>query len=266
MWTFTRDVEAYAKAAEPFLMADPVRNTVALTALAGIRAGLPADGALYGWWTDGGQVRGAVFRTPPHPCVLARMPVEAIAPLVAALGGDVPEFVGPVEVTREVQHALGSPGRVLPERLYRLGTLTVPQAPGRGRPATGDDVPLLAGWTRAFFDEVALEGGDIMSRVTRRVAAGELFLWEDGGEPVSMAGLSVAVGGVCRVAPVYTPPARRRRGYGAAVTAHVCTVGLAERCDQIVLFTDLANPTSNAVYQSIGFEPVADYAQVTIRP
>ncbi|MET8004366.1 GNAT family N-acetyltransferase [Nonomuraea glycinis] len=264
MWTFTTDAEEFARAAEPFLLTDPVSNTVPLTVLAGLRAGLPAQDAYFGWWTDGGQVRGAAFRTPPRPVGLARMPVRAVAELVRALQGDIPEVVGPRELTDEVARALGRSGHVLPERLYRLGTLTVPDVPGRGRAAVEADLPLLVSWMYAFFAEVKLGAGeDVPERTRQRLSLGELFVWESGGVPVSFAALSPAAGGVCRIGPVYTPPEQRRRGHGAAVTAYTSQVGLAERCDEVVLFTDLGNPTSNAVYRSIGYEPVSDYAQVT---
>lgn len=193
------------------------------------------------------------------------MPVEAVAPFVDAVRGRISEVMGPVELIHEMRRKLGAPSRVVSERLHRLGVLAVPGVPGSGRLASAGDLPLLAEWTRAYFAELGLYGGDVADRTARRVAAGEMFLWVDGGEPVAMAGLSVAAGGVCRVSTVYTPPARRRRGYGAAITAHVSRAGLEERCDQVVLFTDLANPVSNRVYRSIGYEPVADYAQVTYR-
>lgn len=264
MWTFTTDVAEYAAAAEPFLLSDPVGNTVLLTVLADLRAGMAAPGVRLGWWRDGGRVRGAAFRTPPHPLGLAVMPVEAVAPLVEALEGDIDEVVGPTRLVEEIRRLLGRPPtRVLAERLYRLGTLAVPEVPGDGRQATREDLSLLLEWMGAFFAEVRLHGGDLRSRVQGRIARRELFLWQAGGEPVSLAALSPEAGGVCRVGPVYTPPDRRRRGYAAAVTAHACQVALAERCRQVVLFADLANPTSNSVYRSLGFEPVADHAQVT---
>ncbi|MEV0593769.1 GNAT family N-acetyltransferase [Nonomuraea cavernae] len=263
MWSFTADVEAYARAAEPFLLSDPVSNTVLLTVLANVRAGMPSEGAFFGWWTSEGEVRGAAFHTPPHPVGLARMPVEAIGPLVEALDGAIPEVLGPLDLVGAVTEALGRPGDVRAERLYRLETLTPPDVPGRGRPATAADFPLLVSWMQAFEAEVRLTGAaDMVARVQRRMAAGELFLWDDGA-PVALAAVSPQAGGVCRIGSVYTPRSSRRRGYGAAVTAFVSRTALDERCDEVVLFTDLANPTSNAIYQSIGYRPVADYAQVT---
>ncbi|MGW0803594.1 GNAT family N-acetyltransferase [Nonomuraea sp. NPDC002799] len=263
MWTLTSDVEEYAAVAEPFLLGDPVRNTVALTVLANLRAGLPAEDPRFGWWTAGGEVRGAVFHTPPHPIGLAGLPVEAVAPLVDAFGGTLPMTVGPVELTAEVVRLLGPPARMVSERLYRLGTLAVPDVPGRGRLAVPADFPLLASWYQAFGVEAGMGEGDVVERVAWRLAARELFVWEVAAAPVSLAALSPEVGGVCRIGPVYTPPSCRRHGYGAAVTAFASHVGVSERCDQVVLFTDLANPTSNAIYQAIGYEPVSDYAHLT---
>jgi predicted GNAT family acetyltransferase len=57
---------------------------------------------------------------------------------------------------------------------------------------------------------------------------------------------------------VYTPSASRRRGYGAAVTAAASVAALAAGAEQVALYTDLANPTSNSVYQAIGYRPDHD--------
>ncbi|WP_113704490.1 GNAT family N-acetyltransferase [Nonomuraea lactucae] len=267
MWTFTTDLDAYAEAAEPFLLNDPVRNTVPLSVLADLRAGMPASGAYFGWWTSGtrlggGQVGGVVFRTPPRPLVFGLMPVEAVPSLLEALPGGISGIVGPRELVEAAVEELGPPETVRSERLYRLAELSVPATPGRGRLATPADHEPLVEWHAAFTTELGLREGDLAEQVARRIARSELFVWET-DVPVSFAGLSPESGGVCRIGPVYTPPSHRRRGYAAAVTAFASQVALAERCDEVVLFTDLANPTSNAVYQSIGYRPVADYAMVT---
>ena len=61
-----------------------------------------------------------------------------------------------------------------------------------------------------------------------------------------------------RVSPVYTPPERRRQGFAGAVTAAVSQAALDAGAEHVVLFTDLANPTSNALYQRLGYRPVED--------
>jgi predicted GNAT family acetyltransferase len=73
-----------------------------------------------------------------------------------------------------------------------------------------------------------------------------------------MASLTRQVACVCRVGSVYTPPQRRQRGYGGAVTSAVSRQALAEGAAEVLLYTDLANPTSNALYQRLGYRPVCD--------
>jgi predicted GNAT family acetyltransferase len=59
---------------------------------------------------------------------------------------------------------------------------------------------------------------------------------------------------------VYTPPPLRKRGYAAAVTAAVTQAALDDGADGVLLFTDQANPTSNTLYQRLGFRPLADWS------
>ena len=65
-----------------------------------------------------------------------------------------------------------------------------------------------------------------------------------------------------RVAPVYTPPEHRANGYGSAVTAAVSQHVMNAGATSVVLFTDLANPTSNSIYQKIGYRPVYDSTEL----
>jgi predicted GNAT family acetyltransferase len=94
--------------------------------------------------------------------------------------------------------------------------------------------------------------------IAERVEQGRMLLWEVDDRPVALAGLTGAVAGVNRVGPVYTPPERRRQGYGGAATVAVSRLALDHGADEVVLFTDLANPTSNALYQRLGYRPVED--------
>jgi|GEM_PF-5331236 len=66
-WIFTSDVEAYTGVAEPWLLRDPVRNTVPLTVLRAIRNGLWGDDALLGRLERDGRVVAAAIQTPPTP-------------------------------------------------------------------------------------------------------------------------------------------------------------------------------------------------------
>src|SRR5262249_32943036 len=127
---------------------------------------------------------------------------------------------------------------------------------GELRHATTKDRDVLLGWFRAFGSET---GENAISRddlVLRRLAAGQVWIWQH-REPVAMAAVSSPVEGVARVGPVYTEPGRRNWGYAsapvAAVSASVRASGT--RC---ILYTDLGNPTSNSIYPAIGYEAVSE--------
>jgi predicted GNAT family acetyltransferase len=75
-----------------------------------------------------------------------------------------------------------------------------------------------------------------------------------GNQPSS----SLSRAGQVRVGPVYTPRQHRGRGYGGAATWTVSQAARDAGVSQVLLFTDLANPVSNALYQRLGYQPVAD--------
>lgn len=113
-------------------------------------------------------------------------------------------------------------------------------------------------WHLAFAEQAGQPGTHAERLVDERTAYGGLTLWEDAGVPVSMAGVSRRIAGTVRVTTVYTPPEYRGRGYAAAVTAEVSRAAREEGAQEVLLFTDLANPTSNSVYRRIGYEAVSD--------
>ncbi|MGH3174435.1 MAG: GNAT family N-acetyltransferase, partial [Streptosporangiaceae bacterium] len=101
-------------------------------------------------------------------------------------------------------------------------------------------------------------GQDHRGAVAERIGHGGITVWEAGGVPVSVAGRTRAVARMVRVGPVYTPPELRGRGFASAATAAVSQAALDAGLREVVLYTDLANPTSNAVYQRLGYRPVED--------
>ncbi|GAA3079170.1 hypothetical protein GCM10020254_24240 [Streptomyces goshikiensis] len=158
--------------------------------------------------------------------------------------------------------AWGRPWETAEEtRLYRLDGLLAPDpAPqGRARRAVPADLPLLLEWTVAFKREAGVRGAASEAALRDRLSYGGLLLWEHAGEPVSLAGFTRPIGSASRVGPVYTPPGRRGRGFAAGVTYAVSGAAGAR---EVLLFTDLANPTSNGVYRRLGYAPVEDRVEV----
>ena len=145
-------------------------------------------------------------------------------------------------------------------RLFRLGQLRWPDPRPAGQARVGGlaDRSLLIAWSEAFHREAQSGPEDVVSMVDDRLSYRGLSLWEDAGQPVSMAGLTRITAGQARVGPVYTPPGLRGRGYAGALTCVVSQAALDAGADRVLLFTDLANPTSNALYQRLGYQPVAD--------
>ncbi len=147
------------------------------------------------------------------------------------------------------------------QRVYRLGTLDPPAAVGgSARPARAADRRLLVAWLDRFQAEATPNraGETSAATVDRRLPGGQLWLWCAGGRRLSLAGHSAAVAGVARVAPVSTPPEHRRHGYGAAITAAATAAALLEGARDVILYTDLGNPTSNSIYQAVGYRPDHD--------
>jgi len=266
-WTFTADAEEYAAAAEPWLLRDPVRNTVPLTVLRGLRSGQFAEDPLMGWLADDDSVAGAVSHTPPYPLLLGCVPPESLPSLAAGLielDRAIPGVSGPLALVEAFAREWWRPevGR-RSERLYRLGSLAPCTVPGKPRTAVASDLPEATRWFVAFQNEAEVDvEADPTPVVSARINREELIWWEDGDRPVALAAVSSPIAGMARVGPVYTPPELRRRGYGSAVTHAVTHKALDDGAAEVLLFTDLDNPTSNSIYQSLGYRPVEDYASI----
>jgi hypothetical protein len=85
-----------------------------------------------------------------------------------------------------------------------------------------------------------------------------MYVWVNGGKPVSMVCHTGPTPHGIRVSFVYTPPEQRRKGYASACTAALSRRLLDAGYQFCFLFTDLGNPTSNHIYQDIGYRPVCD--------
>lgn len=288
---FLDDPEKFLAVAGQRLEADPVESTVVATVTARLqRDGKPADPPAPFWWLavrdESGEVVGAGMRTfprPPHTPYLLQMPVEAareLARVLHARGEHVPAINGAlaaVEVfAAELAALTGGTVRTAEEmRLHELGTLVRPTAlpPGRLRCATEADLDVVLGYFDAFGPDSAEQAGrhdphasPIESRESTllRITGGDVWLWETSdGVPVHVTAYNPPSFGVARVGPVLTAREHRGHGYAAAAVAEVSAM-LLERGARVCLFTDAANPVSNALYERLGYRPVVDMANLVI--
>ncbi len=273
------NVRAFLDRAGTFLEAREAEHNL----IFGICSSIEADPSAYdappylASVVHGDRVVGAALRTPPWRVVLSLMDHPgAVHRLVDDLKGeDLPGVVGPAEWSAAFAEAWSREAGVTArltahERAFRLTKVRPPRAaPGELRRAAPSDRAVVRDWAEAFTRE-ALPGDPAQDyeRMADRWLRGSgrtAYLWVDGGRPVSLA----CVGGLTphgiRVGPVYTPPEHRGRGYASNLVAGLSQMQLDAGREYVFLFTDLANPTSNRVYQAIGYEPVNDVDEFDFR-
>jgi predicted GNAT family acetyltransferase len=276
-WTLSDAVGDFLAAAGPMLAAHPAENTVLLTVSRRIVEAGPntfgSDAARFGWWRsdDRSPVAGAFLETAPYPLRLSVMPPVAAAALADELGAAEHGVGGEVSTVDAFVEAwtatTGGTATVrLHQRLYRLARLVTPSVPGDARPADRTDRPLLLRWFGEFITELDAVPGNVEAAVASRLDGGVIQIWEDDARPVSMAAASPVIAGMARVGPVYTPRDRRRHGYASAATAAASAEAIARGAEQVLLYTDLANPTSNSIYQKLGYRPIGDDVIVDLHP
>jgi predicted GNAT family acetyltransferase len=151
------------------------------------------------------------------------------------------------------------------ERIFCLERVIPPRSTtGAWRLVEPGDRDVVADWMIAFVSEATPEEppslADARAAIDRWIRQETAFgyIWLDHGEPVSLAGARGETPNGIRIGPVYTPPAHRGHGYASAVTAAASQDQLDRGRRFCFLFTDLSNPTSNKIYQAIGYEPVCD--------
>jgi predicted GNAT family acetyltransferase len=273
----THDAEEFATRAESFL-AERLETNVLATVLVHIRRGRWSQSApLFAYALDArGRVAAAALRTPPWPLLVSPLPDPAAAELIELwLAADpaVTGVSGQPPTVRSVAAAWrrrtgGSSRCRMRNAMHALAAVTPPARPARGllREATAAERDLLVVWERAFVREAdAGLGGEAEDAVDTRLAHGSQYVWDDGG-PVSTLVLSPEVAGVVRIGPVYTPPQHRSHGYASSAVAAVCEQSLAAGALRCMLFTDLANPTSNKIYAAVGFRRFGEWEEHEFEP
>jgi predicted GNAT family acetyltransferase len=225
---------------------------------------------------DEGKLIVAAVMTPPFRLIVTSNLLDAFGEAPSLLihnlrehGWPVPGVLGPSSLsdlfaqtwsslTGEVSHLRTH------ERLFELTQVIAPRpGPGELRIATPDDTALVVRWTKAFQEEAlhtSLSDEEALDWARTRISNGAVYLWVlSDGAIVSLVATTRPASRVISIAPVYTPPELRGLGYAsrsvAALSQHLLDSGW-QRCS---LFTDLSNPTSNSIYQQVGYQPVSDF-------
>ncbi len=154
------------------------------------------------------------------------------------------------------------------QRIYELTHVSPTiETMGKVRLLEEKDLSFFPYWLEAFHT-ASTYGTTIMPIPQEKepylyhVATKKMYILEDKGVPVSMAGYTREMENATSVSKVYTPPYYRQKGYATSLVAQISQLALEKRFVKCVLYTDLANPTSNSIYQKIGYQPVCDSLQI----
>lgn len=271
------DSQQFKVHVEPFLLQQEAANNLILGILTDIGAGVYSDPYLACVEDDDDHIVLVAIRTPPYSPVLSTttrfdsLPIIAkdlhetytTLPGVSALEDIADAFVkqwqSRTDQTTQVRMHQG---------IYQLETIQLLNLPkGALREVRDDDKDLLVDWTQAFMSDTSVPATRENAEATlerllqRRSHGAGLFVWDVDGQPVSMAAYVGGTPNGYRVTYVYTPPEHRRKGYATACTAGVTQHALATGKQYCFLYTDLSNPTSNHIYQKIGYRFVCNVKQ-----
>ncbi len=279
-WRSWPDAASFLEVAGAHLRADPLVNQMPI----GIAGALVGDPRRYGdavrfhtVHDEGGACVGAVLHTPPWLPHVSRMSLAAAVFAGARFADDHPDVNGAfglddaaLAFAAAAAARRPDPPRVEPDGAMGLFALAevadLPCAPGARRPADARDAALLQRWLAAFHDEAVPTDPPVGPDAGANAAArGTGHLWVDGGVPVAYASFGRSVEGWVSVGPVYTPRELRGRGYATSLVADMSRLALAEGRVGCTLFTDLANPTSNAIYERIGYRRLGTMRRIALR-
>lgn len=259
------------------VLADEARHNLIL----GIVRTLIRSPEVYPQWhlylvTDADRVVAAASMTPPYNLILAdALDAAALAQLAAFVVDDValPGAIGNQPTidrfVREWESATSrSASRDMNQGVFELRTVNeVREPPGAPRVATVSDHAVVEQWVGDFAAEAVPTEPRSPDRVRKTVARklkglgpDGYWIWEVDGAPVSLTGHGAPTGLGIRIGPVYTPPHQRGNGYASALVAAQSQWLIDSGYGFCFLYTDLANPTSNAIYERIGYRQIAEAA------
>ncbi|WP_313892022.1 GNAT family N-acetyltransferase [Psychrobacillus sp.] len=264
----------FAQVAMPFLEKNEDKFSLFLGVLQGIRQG-NYENPFMASIEEEGELLALFQMTPPHPLNIIFVNEERMEVCIDLVISELIKQSIPVEsiisgkewaysFAEKWQEQTGQSASILMDQgLYRLDQVddSIEMSPGAWRYANEQDRVLVEAWYHLFVQDTGLppskNHAEVQTHVKQMVDNQEVFLWEHNGETVSMMKKARPTEHGVTVSLVFTPKEQRKKGYARTMVA-AGSKELLEEFQFCVLYTDMLNPTSNKIYQEIGYQKIID--------
>lgn len=221
--------------------------------------------------TCGENLVTAAIQTPPNNIILSYSQFDVSMDLATYLkekGVEFPGVIGPSREAERFAQAWGSltgkaPKLSLDQKIYELEeVLNAPDIQGTLSLGTMNHLALAIEWSWLFFQESA--PNDIHAKAgynnlaKNLIDKSQLYFWFLQGKPVSMACATRPTEIGISISLVFTPKEFRENGFATALVSRLSQHLLDSGKKKCFLYTNKANPTSNSIYQKIGYKYVCD--------
>ncbi|MDP8202334.1 MAG: GNAT family N-acetyltransferase [Candidatus Tenebribacter burtonii] len=269
------DINEFLEISEPVLIENEVENNLIL----GIVLYIQRDPTQYkekylAVMQEGKQIKAVSVCTPPHKILFWGKNENCENEIDLLVNDAVKSHLDTMGILASPYHALQiakkwqmKTGRTfklgMSERIYKLEKVIFPEQPsGLMRLATLEDLHLICQWMEEFREEAVPNDplNDFSEFATKKIENKDLVIWDDKKAVALASKARNTINGTC-INLVYTPKKFRRNGYATALVAHLSQKLLNDGWKFVILFTDLSNPTSNSIYQKVGFKPICDFQE-----
>ncbi|HUW91288.1 MAG TPA: GNAT family N-acetyltransferase [Candidatus Nanopelagicaceae bacterium] len=275
---FYDDIEEFYEVAYPFLLEHEAENNLPLSILNSLKKNVEAYGEvkpLLFSLTDAKIIKLIVLRTPPHDLIISYTDnlstIDVLTEELIKQGETLPGVLRFKEAADKfaeqwcVKNVLKCE-LFRKERIYMLEKISE-ETLGHRKFSVAPKVhqELVFQWAGEMMKEALIDTteDDILRMVNIlreefEQGKSHIYLLFENDEPVSMAKEAGKTPNGVFVNLVYTPIPLRRKGYATECVAKLSKLLLEVGNTYCFLFTDLSNPTSNSIYQKIGYRPVID--------
>ncbi len=275
---FYDDIDEFYKVAYPFLLEHEAENNLPLAILISLKKTVEAYGeekVLLFSLTDANIINLIALRTPPHDLIISYTDnlstIEVLTEELTKRNEKLPGVLSFKEAADKFAEQWCERNSLIcnlfrKERIYKLVKVSEETLGDRKfSVAPKAHQELVFQWAVEMMKEAIIDTTeDEIQRMIEILREefdrdkSRMFLLFENNEPVSMAREAGKTPNGVFVNFVYTPIPLRRNGYATECVAKLSKYLLDSGKRYCFLFTDLSNPTSNSIYQKIGYQPVID--------